>query len=157
MPRRRGTPRVKRSRSIIWAVIILIAVILGLALVYGPNLSEGIITCEGDECVEAGHFHATVAMTICGASYGFQLEGGLLSNQHTHKESNKIHWHSSTPVGANEQAFTLKRMLSDFGISLPAECNGKAIRTSVTVNGQLSPEGLQYSWRDGDRIIISVE
>ncbi|MBI3261277.1 hypothetical protein HYZ64_02825 [Candidatus Berkelbacteria bacterium] len=157
MPRRRGKSTFKHSRSIIWGAIFVIAAILGLALIYGPNLSEGIVTCQGDECIQAGHFHATVAMTICGIPYQFPLEGGLLPGQHTHKESNRIHWHSSAPVGDNGQAFTLERMLSDFAITLPAECNGKPIATNVAVNGQPRPEGLQYSWKDGDSIVIEIE
>ncbi|MFY9484811.1 MAG: hypothetical protein WAP74_04310 [Patescibacteria group bacterium] len=157
MPPRRGKARVRHSRSIIWAVIIVIAVIVGLALLYGPNLSEGIVTCEGNECLQAGHFHARVAMTICGVPYQFPLEGGLLSGQHTHKGQRRIHWHSTAPVGDNSQAFTIERMLSDFSIVLPKECNGEPIAIKVVVNGQSKPEGLQYSWNDGDSIVISIE
>lgn len=153
---RRAKRGVKRSRSIIWAVIIVIVAVLGIALRYGPNLSEGIITCEGDECLQAGHFHAEVSMTICGAAYQFASEGGLLSGQHTHKESTRIHWHSTTPIDDNGQAFTLERVVSDFSISLPTECHGEPVTTTVVVNGEERPEGLQYSWKDGDSIVIEV-
>lgn len=157
MPRGRSRSRAKHSRSIIWAIIIVIVAVLAVAIRYGPNLSEGIITCEGDECVQAGHFHTEVALKICGAPYKFPAEGGVLSNQHTHKESSRIHWHSSIPLGDSGQVFTLERMVSDFAINLPTQCNGSPTTTTVVVNGQSRPEGLQYSWGDGDSIVIEIK
>lgn len=157
MPKRTGKLRGKHSRSMIWVIIGSIVAILALALRYGPNLSQGVITCEGQECLKAGHFHAQVAMTICGVPQQFPSEGGVLSGQHTHKESGKVHWHSTAPVDGAEQALTISRMLTDFSIGVPAQCTGKPTTTTVVAGGRATPDGLQYSWEDGDSIEVTVD
>jgi len=149
---RRGKRPQKKHRSLIWLVIALIALLLGLAWLYGPKLNQGVVTCEGDECLEAGHFHAELIVTSCGQKMELEQESGVLSGHHTHKENNRVHWHSTKQPGED---LTVSMLLDNLNIILPEECDGSPAKVNVLING--NPADPSRSWHDGDTIVVSVE
>lgn len=152
MTARRGRVARPRHRNVIWLVILVIVGLLALALSYGPKLNEGVVTCEGEECLEAGHYHADLIVTVCGQKQDLGVESGKLSGHHTHKERNKVHWHSTREL---DSELTVQMLLIDLGIELPTSCSGQTAKVNVLVNGASATTS--QPWVDGDTVVVSVE
>lgn len=157
-----ATRRTAPYRLIIWLVLLAIAALVFVSLPYQQKIQSGwVVTCDNGECVASGHFHFDLALTVCGQPVQLEAEAGKLSSHHTHKEPNKIHWHSALPAeGKTRQPrtnalLTLDKVLQDFSIS--KQCDDRPAGYTVAVNGKPSDlAALSYQWQDGDNIEITI-
>lgn len=149
-------------------VIVIITIAFGGYSVYQFQRSEenveGFFTCneDGTVCELSQHIHADIETNICGQHITFEKEEGRTDEEHTHKETNKIHWHSPLKVSPQTRKpldsypLTIAAFFEQMELTLPASCPQNQHPTpSVRVNGLEVPEKLDYVWSDGD--IISVE
>jgi len=126
--------------------------------------TEGFFTCnkEVTVCEISQHIHANLDLTVCGKEIKLEKEeGNTTTAQHTHKEENRLHWHSRLPADPKTRLpldttpLTLVSTLSDLGIAFPPNCpTNRNPKTSVSVNGLPQSSGLQYVWKDGDQIVV---
>lgn len=129
--------------------------------------------CTGEECFVTMHIHSEIEFDLCGEDFNLGREVGALETDHTHKEHNKIHWHS--PLTANRETqevmdyspLSLENTFAAFGKTLNSTCfeqwctgnacNGKAAKLIIEVNGVEAVENEQYIWKDGDKILIKLK
>ncbi len=168
----------KKKRRVLpilgYSVALVVVVVLGY---YGYVFSrseaeiEGITVCESaDVCYRTVHVHADVIIDVCGEQMRLPLEKGPLDGPHTHKERNKIHFHSKLRIDPRTEAFLeteplrLGRFMDVMNVRFNKECfgescngmtcNGQPGELSMQVNGLDDTEFDQYVWKDGDQIVM---
>lgn len=114
-----------------------------------PNVSP-----EQQTCNWTAHIHATVKLFSGGKEIPVKFEEGVLEGQHTHSETNKLHWHGLIPVDPKTKEVTdwsaleVQKIITDFNLSQGGTpkfiVNGKEVESS-------------YIWQDGDTIEIHYE
>lgn len=109
---------------------------------------------EQQTCNWTAHIHATVKLFNKGEEIQVKFEEGELEGQHTHSESNKLHWHGLIPVDPKTKEVTdwsaieVQKIVTDFNLS-------QGGTPKFIVNSQeVEPS---YVWQDGDTIEISYE
>jgi len=158
--------------------IIIAAVIFGLGYsvssFYNEGGEKGFTVCGPDGCDLAIHAHAELEMSVCGEEYDLGLEDGNLGQQHTHKEKNKLHFHSliksekDTGKLLEPEKLFVGELFDQLEIQFTKECfgeycngdicpNGNAGELKMTVNGIPNEEYDEYVWNDGDTVKISFE
>lgn len=134
--------------------------------------SEGIVVCnDAGVCEKSWHIHSTLDVSICGRQTELAKEEGELSDIHTHKEDNLLHFHERLKVDSNGNVLdwaplTLSNSVKAVaGMSLTNECIGEYCNGSlcpdgekgelnVTVGGVRQEDIASYVWKDGDEIRI---
>ncbi len=147
---------------------LVIAVVLGYSAFQYQNSeqeADGFFTCDktGKVCELSQHIHGNIDVTICEEEVNFSKEKGSLGGQHTHKELDLIHWHTSIKVDPATRKpidltpIMLKSFFESMEQEIPQSCNGKAAQTAVMVNDVKTDLGLDYVWEDGDRINVIIQ
>lgn len=162
-------PKKKAKKSASLAKYIAILVILG-TIAYGAYAvytfqhseenTQGFFTCdkEGKVCQLSQHIHADIEANICGREVTFEKEKGRTDQTHTHKESNKIHWHAplkvdpQTRLPLDPKPLQVSSFLAQMDFTLAACPQNPNPDLKVTVNGLDMPSKLDYVWQDGDKI-----
>jgi hypothetical protein len=126
---------------------------------------EGFFVCntEGTECELSQHIHADIEVNVCGENVEFGREKGRTDEMHTHKEKNYMHWHARLkvdpetrePTGTQKDRTTLQAFLTQMEFEFPDSCpNNSEPTLSVFVNEEPNTQGLNYTWVDGDDVVI---
>ena len=149
------------------ALVIGYAIYAGVLYKNSEEERRGFVTCnkENTICELSQHIHADINVNACGEYVIFPKEKGRPdSQQHTHKEVNKIHWHarvrvdSATREPIDKSYLTIERFFSDINYELPKNCPGESQSLlTVSVNGQSVEEKLDYIWKDRDEISVVLE
>jgi hypothetical protein len=137
-------------------VILAVAAFFWIAKNLGGGESveseKSAVVCRGEsECFWTAHIHATVGVFQVETKIPVRFEQGELEGQHTHSESNTLHWHGLIPVDPKTKEvtdwsqLTILQLLKDLDLSI--EDGPKII-----VNGK--GVDLSYVWEDGDTIEI---
>lgn len=106
---------------------------------------------EFQQCFWTAHIHAHVEIFKNSKSVPVRFEQGELEEEHTHSESNKLHWHGLIPVNPQIKEVNDWSPLRIGAIpkDLKLQIEGKPV---FIVNGQeVDPS---YVWQDGDHIEI---
>lgn len=177
MPKKKPvSKKIKHKKFQFSPLTLLISVIiLGVAgylgyTVYEYNKSEqekeGFFACneDGSVCELSQHIHADIDLSACGEEIIFPKEAGRTDEQHTHKETNLMHWHARLVVDpeTKQPIDPTRRKISAFlkqmNYEFPSSCEtNKKPSLSVTVNGENELQGLDYVWQDGDKIGIQYD
>lgn len=163
----------KHSNSPLKLLVLLAVIALGGFFVYSvysyqtsEQEKEGFFTCNADKtvCELSQHVHADIHMDVCGELVTFPKETGRTDMQHTHKETNKLHWHARVKVDPMTRApldptlQTVQAFLDQMKYNLPEACTkNSSPLLEVRVNDVLEIRGLQYVWKDGDRISVTYK
>ncbi len=128
-------------------ITILVVGVLGYGLYsyYTSGAKEqGIIVCNPqnpDECYWQAHIHTFVIQEVCGESKAFPKEHGELEEDHTHEETNIIHWHDRIMIEKQTgelvdiSALTLGAYFDSVGVTLSDTC------LYDKCNGDTCPDG----------------
>ncbi len=126
--------------------------------------SSGFVVCNADKslCEKSTHIHANIELEECGKQIYLNKEEGRTDKQHTHKELNRIHWHAHEKVDTTGEPLdnsdrTIKSLLTSVNINLVKQCGPKSSIIKVFINGVEMETGLDYVWKDEDKIKILVE
>lgn len=149
-------------------LLILILVILGvvgffyLANKFGSGeksvtSEKPIITCQNDQCFYTAHLHFHLNLVIDGKEQDLPYEKGDLQKSHTHAEKNTIHWHATLLVDKNTNQVTNYSSLKLKVVLDQMEINYQDKKVTVKVNGQEKSEGLDYVWKDGDKVEVNIQ
>ena len=144
----------KKASHITFWVIFLLFLLIGWGLMeyYAQKAEQGIVVCEDPvqqkNCVIAMHIHSMVYGSVCGEEINMPREHGPLDATHTHKESNRFHWHDTlswdeherkllddTPLQLGESFKGIGIELTDSCIKLPGSprfCTGDSCPGSIT-------------------------
>lgn len=156
-----------KTKSIIALLAVAIAIIgfFKLANLLGTGekaqSEKPIVICqpqnappEQQKCNWTAHIHAMVRLFGGGKEIPIKFEEGVLEGQHTHSETNKLHWHGLIPVDSKTKEVTdwlalqVQKIVTDFNLSQGGTpkfiVNGKEVEPS-------------YIWQDGDTIEIHYE
>lgn len=167
----------KKIKNILLTELILLiffGLIYSVAQYYNQDVEQGIIICKNqNDCSLSQHTHADLEVSVCGKEHIFPFEKGDLDKAHTHKEKNKIHFHTLLKVDplTNEildpTELKIKSFFKQMGERFDAncildKCNGDLCsttpgKTSMTVNTIENSQLENYIWKDGDTIRISFE
>ena len=136
---------------------------------------EGIVVCNREGiCEKSIHIHSELNVLICGKEQKLPKEEGELSDIHTHKEANLVHFHERLRVDRQGDildpspltlANTVKKLLV---LELTNNCigsfcngdscpNGRRGALLLEVNGQERGEIAGYVWKDGDVIGLTFD
>ena len=127
---------------------------------------EGFFACsqDGKICELSQHVHAQIEVNVCGEKITLSKEKGELNKTHTHKEKDKIHWHEKMQVDPatreplDSTPLKISSFLQQMNYEFPDKCSDNSNpMLSVTVNGSEASEKLDYTWKDGDDIIIEYK
>lgn len=148
-------------------LIIALIALLGFS-VYSYQTSnqerEGFFACNNDGtiCELSQHIHADIEMSVCGEKIEFEKEKGNVNLQHTHKETNKIHWHARISVDPKTKEpldptpRAIAAFLDQMEYEFPKSCsNNQNPILDVFINDEPTDPGLNYVWKDGDKITVS--
>ena len=168
-----GKAKSKKNKNKLLQLLILILVIAGVGFLAYSGFAyegsqeeqEGFFICndEGTECELSQHIHADIEVNVCGEDIVFLRETGRTDEMHTHKEKNYMHWHARLkvdpetrePLGSDKSRTTIQAFFNQVEFTLPESCtNNPNPELTVTVNEQEVPEGLDYTWFDGDNIVV---
>lgn len=149
-------------------LISMFAIFGAFAYIYktSDEKQEGFFVCDTEDkiCELSQHIHADIDMRICGQDITFSKEKGHTDRQHTHKERNKIHWHSRIQVDSKTREpldatpLTIASFLEEMDYTLPASCTyNNNPKLTVQVNDALVEKGLKYVWKDGDGINVAYD
>lgn len=109
---------------------------------------------ENQQCFWTAHIHANVKVFKNGEAVAVRFEQGELEGEHTHSESNKLHWHGLIPVDPQTKEVrdwsSLRVDAIPKDLKLQLEGQPKFI-----VNGKEADPS--YIWQDGDMIEIRYE
>lgn len=139
--------------------------------------SEGVTVCNPQTgiCDAAFHWHAQLDIEVCGKEVFMPLEEDDLSEAHTHKERNRIHWHDTVPYDKNTGTildtgeFKLGAFFDEMKYRFEPNCigekcngfdvcgDGRENSLKMFVNGEQNFEFRDYVWKDGDEIKIVFE
>lgn len=109
---------------------------------------------EQQKCFWTAHIHATVKLFKDGKELPVRFEEGKLEGQHTHSESNKLHWHGLIPVDPTTKEVTdwsaleVQKIITDFNLSQ------EGTPVFIVNSKEVEPS---YIWQDGDTIEIHYE
>ena len=127
---------------------------------------EGFFTCsqDGKVCELSQHIHSQIEVNVCGEKITFPKQKGRLNKAHTHKERNKIHWHEKMQVDPatreplDPTPLKISSFLQQMNYEFPNKCSDNSNPIlSVTVNGSIVDKKLDYTWKEGDAIIIEYK
>lgn len=137
--------------------------------------TEEFLVCDEGVCIKSFHIHVEIEPMICGELKWFSLEHGMLEEQHTHKDRNRIHFHERLRVTPDTYEvidttlLTLRNFMGNMEPGFDGTCSlGQCEGTpcpgsdtpgsfSVIVNGEERPEKWDYVWKNGDDIEIIFE
>lgn len=163
---------IKKISPLYMLGIALVITLVGFLIfsVYSYQTSEqekeGFFTCspDGKVCELSQHIHAQIEVNVCGEKITLSKEEGELNKTHTHKESNTIHWHEKMQVDPitrkplDPTLLKISSFLQQMNYEFPNRCSDNSNPIlSVTVNGSEVSEKLDYTWKDGDAIIIEYK
>jgi hypothetical protein len=151
--------------------ILLATIIIGFLAYSGYKFQTseqeeaGFFVCnnEGTECELSQHIHADITLNVCGEVIDFPREKGRTDEMHTHKEKNYMHWHARLkvdpqtrePIGSERDRTTIEAFLTQMEFEFPSSCEGNPEPTlTVLVRDVPNSEGLDYTWLDGNDIVI---
>ncbi len=156
--------------------LVLGAVFIGLgysvAYFYQAGGERGYVVCDDGACEIAVHWHAELELSTCGERYLLPKEAGSLDEQHTHKEPNRLHFHSLTKATEDGELLEPERLTAgglfkQLNMPFNSECfkdkcngdlcNGQPGKVTMSVNGVPNTEFENYVWKDGDVIRIAFE
>lgn len=161
-------------------LIIIALVVIGYlsysVMVYQESggQEEGIVACSQDNtCTLSVHWHTRIHAEACGKKLVFSLEEGNLGEQHTHKERDITHLHTSLPYNpltktiTDRSLFRLGNFFHNLGIEFSSHCigtyctqtpcpDGKRHKLIMLVNGKPTTQFENYEWKDGDEILIKT-
>lgn len=109
---------------------------------------------EQQKCNWTAHVHATVRLFSKGKEIPVKFEEGELEGQHTHSETNKLHWHGLIPVNPKTKEVTdwsalqVQKIVTDFKLSQ------EGASKFIVNDKEVEPS---YIWQDGDHIEIRYE
>ena len=169
--------RVKSShllRGIIYFVIVIVVAYFAYSIyTYYRTGVSGIVVCNPDgECIATGNdIHAYLDVEICGIKTYFPLEAGSVEGQHTHKERNKLHWHSKLSIDEktgeilDKEAMKIGNFFDSIDYRFTKSCigdycngdrcaGGEEGKLRMWVNGKETKAMREYSWKDDDEIKI---
>lgn len=165
-PKSQPTERVRSRRRWLWLAIIAGLAILGYGLIYQQTAEpeENFVLCKDGRCLWSAHIHADLFVTRCEERIALTKEEGPVDAVHTHKESDRIHWHKTIPVHdaiskepLDPSLLSVRQLVTDLDISLEP-CSGQSTATMIgTINGQVQASILETRWKDGDRIELLIE
>jgi len=167
----------KKRKWPIWLVCIAAILIVIFAAYYYLSNTEKVEeydVCKEGKCVKIFNMHAHIKFDLCGKSIDLPQERGQLDGPNTHKEKNKIHFHSKLPYDPvsgkilNVTPLRLGELMNvidmRFNDKCVAEyCNGQACpdgkpgTVRMFVNNQPNTEFDQYVWTDKDEILITFD
>ncbi len=169
----------KKRKSFVPLLVSLIITVISLGLAYSVATfyqtggERGFIVCSTAGCELAVHYHSQLEINVCGKPVHLPLEAGDLNRQHTHKERDRLHYHSL--IRADEKSNILEpeklrlgELFDTVGIKFTKECfdkycngdkcpDGKQGRLLMLVNGLPNEHLQEYNWKDGDKIKIEFE
>lgn len=154
--------------------IIFIGAGLSVAYFYNEGGERGFVVCGVDGCVLAVHWHSQLEMSVCGKPYYLPLESGDLNRQHTHKERNKLHIHTTIKTDETgtellePEKIRVGELFDQLKIRFTNECfaeycnndscpGGEPGKLRMRVNNAENKEFSKYTWNDGDSISIIFE
>ncbi len=163
----------KKKERLSSVIILVLTIIVAIGFFYIANLfsSESgiikenpIIFCvpenaapENQKCFYTAHDHMELKIIISEKEQDIGFEKGDLQKSHTHADKSKIHWHSTLDVNpVNKEVIdwsphSLKSALQELGF------DNLGTGTTVILNGKVDTEGLNYIWKDLDKIEVRVE
>jgi hypothetical protein len=164
----------KKGTQIVWYVVVLgLVILISYSFYYFKITStedEGIVVCDEGKCFWASHLHAQINIVVCGEEVKLPLESGLLSATHTHKKLNQLHFHERLPVDPATEKVTdfapllLGNFFDYLDLRFTSECFGENCNgevcgnipgsLSMEVNGKPNTEFREYTWKEGDEIVI---
>lgn len=106
---------------------------------------------EQQKCNWTAHIHAIVRLFSKGKKIPVKFEEGVLEGQHTHSESNKLHWHGLIPIDPKTKKVTdwsalqVQKIVTDFKLSQDGT------QKFIVNSKEVEPS---YIWQDGDIIEI---
>ena len=169
----KGQKSPKKIFSTLYILGIIITITIAGFLIFSAYFyqnseqeKEGFFTCSQDNkvCELSQHIHSQIEVNVCGEKITLPKEKGKLNNAHTHKETNKIHWHERMQVDPitreplDPTPLKISSFLKQMDYEFPNTCSGNPNPLlSVTVNGSMVDENLDYTWKDGDVIIIEYK
>jgi len=174
-----GFPKKKgkfNSKSLITGIVlggIFIGLGYSVAYFYQAGGEAGYVVCDEEGvCEIAVHWHSELELSVCGEHFLLPKEAGDLDEQHTHKEPNRLHFHSLTKATEDGELLEPERLragglFEQLDMKFNSECfrdkcngdlcNGQPGSVKMYVNGASSTEFDKYVWKDGDVISISFE
>jgi hypothetical protein len=179
MPKNKSVKR--NHRNLFLMIFILVLIVFGAVgyysvLVYQDTEaeSEGIVICEGDVCEKSLHVHADIDIKACGKEIKVAKNKGKVTQQHTHSEKNKIHYHNRlrvdpiTELPLDPTPLKLVNFFENIEITFtPTQIekytngdscpNGGPGSVKMYVNGVENLELGEYKWKDKDKIEIRFE
>lgn len=174
MPRKK-TSKKRVAKNYLWLKLavgigLLIAVAVGIysvnAFLNSEQEEEGFFVCDSENkiCELSQHIHSDIKVVVCNKEITFPKEEGDLSEPHTHKEEAVIHWHDRMRVDPitreplDPTPLKLLSFLQQMKYDFPKTCPNNSFPTlSITVNGEKIFEKLDYTWKDGDDIIVEYQ
>lgn len=145
----------RKSILILLAVIFAIVGLFWFAGRFGGSekvqSEKPAVVCKGQECFWTAHIHATIKVFAGGREVPLNFEQGKLEEEHTHSDSDKLHWHGLIPIDPKTQevkdwsALEVGKIPADLNLSLEG-------KPRFVVNSKEVEES--YVWRDGDLIEI---
>ncbi len=114
-------------------------------------------------CFWVAHIHADFKVSRCGAQVELNKEFGDLYASHTHKEPDRLHWHSVLPADeatrkpSNTSSLTVGAALQVLDIETETPCRPDQSAPRVTVRVNSKSSDLDYVWQDGDEIAVIIE
>src|SRR3989344_7796724 len=157
----------KQRRQWFWLGTIIVLLVLGVLIGYSvayylqSEVEEtGVDVCVGEVCSRSIHIHADLSGSICGQAINLTKEQGPLTEAHTHKEKNLLHFHNTLQFDRQTNRvldygpLALKKSLADLDMVLPETCLGsdQAAKLQLKVNDKIVAAGLDYIWQDGDEL-----
>lgn len=126
--------------------------------------TQGFFICNKEKtiCELSQHIHANIEMVSCGKEVYFPKEQGKTDKQHTHKEQNLIHWHARERVDptTKEPLDRIPRELRSFFVQMDykisEKCDEHKAIFTLFVNGIEEKAGLDYIWKDKDKLKVIV-
>ena len=167
-----------KLKPIFWIIVALVIVVLlgysYLAFRESKIEQEGVVVCRENVCEKSIHIHSTLLVSVCGKPQNLPKETGELTDLHTHKEKNTIHFHERLKVAPNGNLLDPTPLMLDnavqalFNKKLTQECfgefcngdscpNGQPGKLSLTVNGKLEEKIPTFLWQDGNLIELTFE
>jgi len=175
MPRSKKQSKKRFKKNNLWLKLaIAIGLLTTIAVgIYSVNTflnseqeNKGFFVCNDANtvCELSQHAHADLSIYVCEKEVIFPKEKGDLSKAHTHKEKNLMHWHDrlridpKTKIPLDPTPLKISSFLKQMEYEFPKTCGTNPSPTlSVSVNGTKNSEMLDYTWRDGDAIIIEYK
>ena len=178
LPRKKKKEKERRMHlhlgPVLWGAgfaAVFIVIGYSMSAFYQAGGEKGFVVCGPEGCDLALHIHSYLEMGVCGEPYRLGLEAGDLTLQHTHKERNKLHFHSlikTDPSGTEilePEKLRLGGLFDQLGIPFTNTCfadycngdacpDGQTGTLRVVVNEVPNDKFADYVWKDGDQIKI---